>query len=304
VQYEASEIPETGYELTGIVCEVLVDDGVNQPLANPFTAQLGQDISCIFTNNDVDPVARFLVTKNFSDGNQAEIEVGITCDDGLPLAETHKISEGNPVNFVVKSYEPGTMNCRVEEFGASDEYSKTFLAGDENGVAESIDDDDVACYFNGIQYGQFTCEITNNAKPATFTVYKEWVINIESADVVDLMVDVTISCESEIFEDDAVEVDPDLWTLSGEIGDGGSLEATVDTTDGPARCSAIEKITQSGVESVDDCGWRDIPAGGSDDCTFTNTVFFEGIPTLSQYGLMVLALLMFGVGAVGFRRFV
>jgi hypothetical protein len=118
------------------------------------------------------------------------------------------------------------------------------------------------------------------------------------------MADVTISCESEIFEDDAVEVDPDLWTLSGEIGDGGSLEATVDTTDGPARCSAIEKITQSGVESVDDCGWRDIPAGGSDDCTFTNTVFFEGIPTLSQYGLMVLALLMFGVGAVGFRRFV
>ena len=40
-----------------------------------------------------------------------------------------------------------------------------------------------------------------------------------------------------------------------------------------------------------------------DSCTFTNTVFFEGIPTLSQYGLALMALLMLGVGMVGFRRF-
>jgi hypothetical protein len=34
-------------------------------------------------------------------------------------------------------------------------------------------------------------------------------------------------------------------------------------------------------------------------------VFSEGIPipTLNQYGLMVLALLMLGIGAVGYRRF-
>jgi len=273
VQYEVSEIPETGYGLTSIVCEAIVADGANQPLANPFTAQLGQDISCTVTN------------------------------DGLPLAQTFKISEGNPVNFVVDAYEPGTMNCRVEEFGASNEYSKTFLAGDEDGIADSIDDDDVACYFYGIQSGQFTCEITNNANPATFTAHKEWVLVNEGGEEVDLIVPVTIFCESEIFEDDAVEYDPGLWMLSGQLGDGGSLMATVDATTGPARCSATEYVAQSGVESVDDCYWRDIPAGGSDDCTFTNTVFFEGIPTLNQYGLMVLALLMLGVGAVGFRRF-
>jgi hypothetical protein len=34
-------------------------------------------------------------------------------------------------------------------------------------------------------------------------------------------------------------------------------------------------------------------------------VFFEGggIPTLNQYGLILMALLMLGIGAVGFRRF-
>ena len=34
------------------------------------------------------------------------------------------------------------------------------------------------------------------------------------------------------------------------------------------------------------------------------TVFFEGIPTLSQYGLALMALLMLGIGFVGMRRFV
>jgi hypothetical protein len=249
-------------------------------------------------------VARFLVTKAFSDNNPADVQVAITCNDGLPLGEEFTISQSSHVNFVVTSFLPAEMNCEVKEIAGPDGYITSYEAGTITGIAEIINDDPYGCHYEGVIGGQFTCHITNNAKPTTFTVYKEWVINIEGGDVVDLMADVTISCESEIFEDDAVETDPGLWTLSGEIGDGGSLKATVDTTTGSARCSAIEKITQSGVESIDDCGWRDIPAGGSDDCTFTNTVFFEGIPTLSQYGLMVLALLMFGVGAVGFRRFV
>jgi len=31
-------------------------------------------------------------------------------------------------------------------------------------------------------------------------------------------------------------------------------------------------------------------------------VFYEGIPTLSQYGMALMALLMLGMGMVGFRR--
>lgn len=57
------------------------------------------------------------------------------------------------------------------------------------------------------------------------------------------------------------------------------------------------------MEAEDDCGWRNIEAGGSSSCIFTNTVFFEAIPTLSQHGLAVLALLMLGLGMVGLRRF-
>ena len=39
-------------------------------------------------------------------------------------------------------------------------------------------------------------------------------------------------------------------------------------------------------------------------CTITNTESFEGIPTLSQYGMAIMALLMLGVGFIGMRRFV
>ena len=90
----------------------------------------------------------------------------------------------------------------------------------------------------------------------------------------------------------------------GGVGDGDSVTVEVDTTLGPTTCSAQEEIYQSGVETVNDCGARTIAAGGSSSCTITNTVFFEGIPTLSQYGMAIMALLMLGVGVVGLRRFV
>ena len=49
---------------------------------------------------------------------------------------------------------------------------------------------------------------------------------------------------------------------------------------------------------------EDIPVAAGDEiaCEIVNTVFFEGIPTLNQYGMAILALLMLGVGLVGFRR--
>jgi hypothetical protein len=47
-----------------------------------------------------------------------------------------------------------------------------------------------------------------------------------------------------------------------------------------------------------------VGVNANEGCTITNTSFFEGIPTLNQYGLAILALLMLGVGFVGFRRFV
>jgi hypothetical protein len=61
---------------------------------------------------------------------------------------------------------------------------------------------------------------------------------------------------------------------------------------------------QSGVEpNAEGCSDVLLTAGGNAQCTFTNTVFFEGIPTLNQWSLLILIVLTLGVGLVGFRRF-
>ncbi|HMB60313.1 MAG TPA: IPTL-CTERM sorting domain-containing protein, partial [Xanthomonadales bacterium] len=79
--------------------------------------------------------------------------------------------------------------------------------------------------------------------------------------------------------------------------------------DGGTACWVLETVYDSAVEVNNGCGSNPFPGmnvelAGGDSCTVVNTVFFEGIPTLSQYGMAVLALLMLGLGFVGFRRFV
>ena len=71
-----------------------------------------------------------------------------------------------------------------------------------------------------------------------------------------------------------------------------------------AICSADETIFDDSVVSSNGCGPRLIPAGATFSCTITNTVFFEGIPTLNRYGLALMALLMLAIGLLGFRRLV
>jgi hypothetical protein len=108
---------------------------------------------------------------------------------------------------------------------------------------------------------------------------------------------VTITCDTDI-----LEVDGDDYaggsSLDWVLGDGESVELMVDTYLGDSECWATEDIVQSGVEAEASpgCAGETLTANGSGSCVFTNTVFFEGIPTLSQYGM--------ALGFVGFRRFV
>lgn len=74
------------------------------------------------------------------------------------------------------------------------------------------------------------------------------------------------------------------------------------------ECWAVENVQDNAVEVVSDCGSEESPGievavGTGGSCTITNTVFFEGIPTLSQYGVVLMALIMLGVGFIGMRRY-
>ena len=246
----------------------------------------GATYNCTLTNQET--VARFHVTKDFSDGSTDDVEVTLACDTGLPLVQSLVIAGGDDtgVTFVVTDFVDGTMTCWVDEVTNTPGY----------------DVEDSSCKWNLVNSidSPFGCEINNIAQDGTFTVYKEWNIDNMGGDIIDLETPVTIWCSNPIIGGSA--------GLGGYIyteilGDGDYVSVKVKTLAGPATCSATESQAQSGVEASGCEDVYTITAGGSESCTFTNSVFFEGIPTLNQYGLALLALLMLGVGMVGFRRF-
>jgi hypothetical protein len=256
-------------------------------------------------------VTTFWVTKDFSDDNPLPVDVHLRCNTGLPLEQSFTITDPAVngqwpgVAFVVHAYESSQLDCQVYEDPVPNGYAPSYAAGVNGGVAADVFADEDGCWFEGVVSGGFTCAITDTAEPGEFTVTKYWLISGAEGDEVSEQAWVQISCDDDILTVDGVPVGFQTQTVSALLsGDGDSVTIEVDTTDGTANCSATEDITQSGVESdASDCGPRPIPAGGSSSCSITNTVFFEGIPTLSRYGLVILTLLVLSAGLVGFRRF-
>jgi hypothetical protein len=286
------------FELTGFVDSDAQCD-------NEVTAGVGSQV--IFSLSAARTV--FWVTKDFSDDNPLPVDVHLVCDTGLPLIQEFTITDpavGGQwpiVGFVVREYEFGELGCHVFEDPIPEGYTPSYEAGADDGIGV-VSDDGEGCYFEEVVNGEFTCHITNDADPAEFTVTKYWVIDGAVGEEVIEEAEVGVKCSSQILSVDGVPNDEPGNVYTNLIGDGDSVTVTADTSEGPTTCSAWENIYASEVESSDDCGPRAIPAGGSSSCTITNTVFFEGIPTLSQYGLALMALLMLGVGVVGLRRFV
>jgi hypothetical protein len=144
----------------------------------------------------------------------------------------------------------------------------------ESGGNEGYTSDLSACSWTGVTSGVRSCPITN--VPEATTVSVDTTVDTDGDATIDPTFTTTIVCEN---------VSPDTGPVFGTV-------TVVDT---------------SGLFEAD---WYADPDGGT-DCTVTmvpNASAVEGdscsIPTLSQYGLALMALLMLGIGFVGFRRFV
>jgi len=206
--------------------------------------------------------------------------------------------------------------------GYSTDYQCNTLAySGLDGDCEDTYSDDF-CQFNNVQIGdQAGCVVNHDVDPVQFTVTKEWdITNVENGgNYYSTDADIYISC------DDALDMNPGSrksgkywykWKLEdGDYTDGVAVTVVdVYPKYEGATCWAFEKDVDSAVEMSSTCGEYvknegivgelDLEVGGGASCTITNTLFFEGIPTLNQYGMAIMALLMLGVGFVGFRRFV
>ncbi len=261
--------------------------------------------------------ATFHVSKDFEPANDAEVEVFSSCNDGLPLNNNATITENSDgVTFIVEHYTDGNLECEITEGPVADGYNDSYVASIVNGGADELGNVD-GCQFTGVVGGDFACEITNRGQNATFTVTKTWEVINEGGDLVPQVADILIRCERKIRSaSPGADTGFDgLFTARKKLMGDDELwvEVATDTKFGPGRCNGIELVARhdSAVEQSTTCSstpkpsasWTKLGPGESGGCSFTNTVFFDGIPALNRYGLALLALLMLGVGAVGFRRF-
>jgi hypothetical protein len=280
-------------------------------------------LRCTYTDSDSNNVevvypinvilqgaARFGVTKDFTDGNPGEVTVRLDCNTGLVLDQDKVISpeDGDPaVVFVVTDFDSGELNCTVTEDVAPG-YEASYSA---SGDSTSSNDD--GCVFTAVAAGDENgCLVTNSPALVDVVINKEWVIEGAGGAGLDTGYQLTLHCDSLIEGGYSCENPGNFDSPQGAGGSGAckDFHGTGSETfvgrvmpDYPeSHCWVEEQVYEDAIEIDNGCIDIVVSAGNGDECTITNTVFFEGIPSLNPYGLAILALLMLGIGFVAVRR--
>jgi hypothetical protein len=250
-------------------------------------------LGCVFVNAPFQ--ANFEVTKDFDDDNPADVEVMLSCNTGLPLQQTTMINEGGGVNFVVVDFEPGAMDCEVSEV-VPDGYSASYVAGGPSNPTS----DENGCSFTAVSGGaQNSCAITNTLQPVDVIVNKQWIDEHPEYNL-STVVEVTLTCNAEIVNG----IPNGNWYREIFVDPNNpGLFQVFPHWDGSTSCFATEDPEAGVLQDVSDCEFIPVAPGVGGECTIVNTRLFAGIPTLGQYGLALLALLLLGMGLVAYRRF-
>lgn len=269
---------------------------------------------CVDDEGDVvEPTtsAKFIVTRDFTDSSDLDVEVTINCNAGNPLQQSFTLSDSggsapdfSQVTFTVNNIQDGATTCTITQEPVSG-YEQEY----DNGTTLS----EQSCSYTNVAYGQeSTCDITNSPAEFTYEVTKEWE---DPEDVLEqgANAEVDVMCEN-VWDGSSLGTYYDTFTFYASDG-----EDTQDFTPGSPNpdtsadaevtsCVAEEVyISSDSVGSDQGCASPTVFTWGGDysqGCTITNTVVYEGIPTLSQLSMAIMAILMLGFGFFGIRRFV
>ena len=256
--------------------EVTDNAGGDNGFLNDWSLEI-EPAGCVGGGLDAEPIARFQVLKDFDDDNPAEVDVEITCNTGLPLMQPGTISEGDGVTFVVTDFNEGDLDCEITETGV-DGYTAEYDSG--FGVS------DVSCVYESVAYDTFqTCTITNSLDPVDVEVTKWWMDENPQFDAINFA-EATYNCVNEQF---GTNVFGSLEFLGDGAVDGFSVYPD---WDGTTTCTVSETVVEGGIEFDDsECLNLSVTPGMGASCNIYNTRLYEGIPTLSHYGLALMALL-------------
>jgi hypothetical protein len=258
------------------------------------------------SGNNNSEVATFTVQKQFVDGNdETPATLRIRCQTGLPLEQSFTVMPnpgalGDPeVEFTVDNFEDGALNCDVYETDPAN-YSGSYECFSEGACSTTA----TACSFTGVSGGQENlCVIRNYPDPVTVTVAAEWLFNSE--DLVDSgFISVDLLCRNVHDGDGFLSGDTMIWSWLLNSNSAPVSGTVYPRFDGGTECRTEVSSPNSAIEFASDCAdWTPVALGdGALTCTITNTVFFEGIPTLSPLGLALAAMLLLGTGLIATRR--
>lgn len=253
-------------------------------------------------------MAEFTVQGRFADGNDiTPLRFNIQCNTGLPLQQSFTALPDQGFNgqfevkFVVGQFSDGALNCSIREevpTGYRAEYdcqaNNSCEASDEYGV----------CYFEGVSAGEDNlCLVENYVQPVEFVVNKHWLYDAEDY-AIDSQVRVDFECYNVVGGDGDFDRGTMRWSWLFDGQDDSRVATLQPDFDGSTRCRGVEQVFASAIESDQGCSsWTPVGLGDDDKaCTITNTVFFEGIPTLGHYGLVLFAGLMLLTGLLATRR--
>ena len=236
-----------------------------------------------------DKTVTFATSITYLNGDDATVTAMLSCNAGLPLQQSFDISPGAPVNFTMTNlpFTTAGTECEITLDGLDAAYTATpascmftadpltFAADGMNTCAFEVDTGApttllIATDFDGVDDPNidtsFTTELTcSNVSPDSGGPY-----GMATVSFVDI-------------EDASVS----WYAEPGETAD----------------CT-VELMPESSAIQGDECTFSFDTSDATAGCTVVGTVFFEGIPTLSQYGMALMILLMLGVGFVGMRRIV
>lgn len=235
-------------------------------------------------------VATFRVHKDFLDNNTAEVEVTMTCTGGLPLKQSFEVSPDRGVVFTLEAFTDGQPTCTIEEVVPAGYEATYSVSGSSDFLSEP-------CSFQSVTMGTaYVCDIRNTPVPVEVEVEAVWDTEVADNNVVEEAF-ASMSCTDTAFGTTSFN-----WNINGDYTFTANI---VPDFDGGTVCNVVYGSLVSAVEgSGCDDPISVTQDGGDQSCTITFTSFFEGIPTINQYGLAILAVLMLSIGVVGFRRFV